>query len=105
MYAMRYGTPPVVRSTGGLVDTVDQYEEGRHRGSGFRFELPTAEALFYVIGWACSTFYDRPEDLLKLRQNGMAKDLSWGHSAELYSNLYEWAVEARDWTRAGQVEA
>ena len=95
MYAMRYGSPPIVRSTGGLVDTVDPYVEGLMLGSGFRFELPTADALYYAVGWACSTFYDRPDELHALRQNGMAKDFSWGQSARRYGDLYAWAVDAR----------
>lgn len=96
MYAMRYGTPPVVRSTGGLVDTVDQYEEGLGQGSGFRFEVPSREALYFAMGWACSTFYDRPKDLQMLRRNGMRKDFSWKYSGSAYEKLYEWAVYARN---------
>lgn len=95
MYAMRYGAPPIVRSTGGLVDTVDQYEEGFHRGSGFRFELPTPDALYFTMGWACSTFYDRPDDLKMLRENGMNKDFTWKYSGQAYQNLYQWAIDSR----------
>ncbi len=95
MYAMRYGSLPVVRSTGGLADTVDPYVEGLMLGSGFRFELPTADAFYYAVGWACSTFYDRPDELRSLRHNGMQKDFSWGQSARRYVKLFQWAVDAR----------
>lgn len=95
MYAMRYGTPPVVRTTGGLADTVEQYEEGTGRGTGFRFEAPGADALYYTIGWACSTFYDRPGELHSMRLNGMRRDFSWKQSAQKYEQLYGWAVVGR----------
>ncbi|MDR1789912.1 MAG: glycogen synthase GlgA [Opitutaceae bacterium] len=95
MYAMNYGTPPIVRATGGLADTVEQYAEGKGLGTGFLFGEASARALYYTIGWACSTFYDRPADLAALRANGMRKDFSWNRSAERYEEVYRWAVEAR----------
>jgi starch synthase len=95
MYAMRYGTPPLVRATGGLVDTVENYEEGRGVGTGFVFNDATADALADTIGWACATYYDRPVEFAGLQQRGMAKDFSWRASAQHYAELYGWAVEAR----------
>lgn len=95
MYAMAYGTPPIVRATGGLIDSVDQYLEGEGVGTGFRFEHPTADAFYYTIGWACSTYYDRREDYARLQQNGMRADFSWDVSAQTYENVYGWAVDAR----------
>lgn len=95
MYAMRYGTPPLVRATGGLIDTVEQYVEGKDTGTGFRFNDATAPALYNTIGWACATYYDRPEELLALRQRGMDQDFSWGGRARRYVELYEWAVATR----------
>ncbi|MEM9227741.1 MAG: glycosyltransferase, partial [Verrucomicrobiota bacterium] len=95
MYSMAYGTLPIVRSTGGLVDTVKQYVEGRVRGTGFRFEEASDKALYYAIGWACSTWYDRPEDYRMLQQHAMDLDLSWTQSAQTYRDVYDWAIEAR----------
>lgn len=95
MYAMRYGTPPIVRATGGLVDTVENYEEGRETGTGFVFHDATAGALADTIGWACATYHDRPAEFAGLQQRGMAKDFSWRASAQHYAELYGWAVEAR----------
>lgn len=95
MYSMAYGTLPIVRATGGLSDTVSQYEEGTGKGDGFVFSDATADALYNTIGWACSTWYDRPFDIDSLRRNGMVKDFSWGRSAEKYAKVYKWAVEAR----------
>ncbi|MFI5337880.1 MAG: glycogen synthase, partial [Opitutales bacterium] len=95
MYAMRYGTTPIVRATGGLVDTVWNYEEGRDGGTGFVFQAPTAAALYDTLGWACATYYDRPEEFAGLRTRGMTQDFSWSRSAAKYVEAYQWAIAAR----------
>jgi starch synthase len=95
MYAMRYGTLPVVRATGGLRDTVENFVECEERGTGFVFHHATAAALADTIGWACATYYDRPAEFAGLRQRGMAKDFAWRLSAEQYVNVYRWAITAR----------
>lgn len=95
MYAMRYGTPPIVRATGGLVDTVQNFVEGGARGTGFVFHDATPGALADTIGWACATYYDRPAELAALQQRAMAQDFSWRRSAEKYVELYRDAVSAR----------
>jgi starch synthase len=95
MYSMTYGTPPVARATGGLVDSVIQYNEHSKTGTGFLFDHATEDALYYAMGWACSTYYDRPGDCLLLRVNGMDQDFSWTNSALTYENVYRWAIDAR----------
>jgi starch synthase len=95
MYAMRYGTLPIVRATGGLVDTVQNFEEGQPRGTGFVFHAATAGALADTLGWACATYYDRPREFADLQQRAMAQDFSWRKSAAQYVDLYRWATEAR----------
>lgn len=95
MYAMRYGTLPVVRATGGLVDTVQNYVEGQPVGTGFVFNDATVAALTDTIGWACATYYDRPAELAGLQQRAMAQDFSWRQSATHYVDLYRWAVQSR----------
>ncbi len=95
MYAMAYGTPPLVRSTGGLVDTVDQYVEGSGQGTGFIYDDPTPDALYHTLGWVCSTYYDHPREFRKLQLNGMKKNFSWNRSAALYNDIYRWAVADR----------
>jgi starch synthase len=97
MYAMAYGTLPIVRATGGLIDTVEQYVqgEGEGEGTGFLFEYATPDAFYYTIGWACSTYYDRPKDLAQLRRNGMTRDFSWNISAVVYEDIYGWSIDAR----------
>ncbi len=95
LYAMRYGTLPIVRATGGLVDTVQNYVEGGDAGTGFMFNDASARALADTIGWACATWYDRPAAIAALQQRAMAQDFSWRPSAEKYVELYQWAVAAR----------
>ncbi len=95
MYSMRYGTPPIARATGGLIDTISQYDERTGDGTGFLFNDATAPALYNTVGWACATYYDRPEHMLKLRRAGMARDFSWHQSAKSYVDVYRWAVAAR----------
>ena len=60
MYSLRYGTSPIVRRTGGLADTVENYDEQRNAGTGFCFDDLTVEGLKNTIGWALSTYHDRP---------------------------------------------
>ena len=92
---MAYGTLPVVRSTGGLVDTVEQYQEGKGIGNGFKFDHLDADALYYTMGWACATFYDRKDELKKLQLNAMNQDFSWTIPGKEYEQVYAWAVESR----------
>ena len=95
MYSMIYGTLPIVRSTGGLADTVSQYVEGAGKGEGFRFSDATADALYNTIGWACATWYDRPDDISAMRRNAMTRDFSWKVSSDKYEQVYKWAVGVR----------
>lgn len=95
LYAMRYGTLPIVRATGGLVDTVDQFLEGTGQGTGFKFNDATAPALYNTVGWANATYYDRPDEFRQLRRNGMARDFSWRANASRYVDVYRWAIAAR----------
>jgi starch synthase len=95
MYAMIYGAVPVVRATGGLIDTVQPYNEGRGEGTGFVFQHASVDALYHAIGWACATYYDRPQEFRKLQQNGMRGNYSWDASAAKYEAIYLWAKEAR----------
>lgn len=95
LYAMRYGTLPVARATGGLCDTVEQYDEATQQGTGFLFSEPSGSGLYYTIGWACATYYDKPEVFRRLQVQAMRKDFSWAVSASKYEEVYKWAIDAR----------
>jgi starch synthase len=95
MYSLKYGTLPIVRATGGLDDTVEQYDEQTGGGTGFKFDAATPNALYDTIGWAVSTYYDRPHHMKKLIRNAMSRDFSWSRSVEEYEKLYEKAIAVK----------
>ena len=88
MYSMRYGTVPIVRATGGLDDTVQQFDPGTRQGNGFKFEQYEAGALLDKIREALY-FYGRPQDWATIQRNGMSVDNSWRAAAKKYIALYE----------------
>jgi starch synthase len=92
MYSLKYGTLPIVRATGGLADTVQQYDERTGSGTGFKFDDANPTAIYFAIGWAVSTYFDRKDHMQRLIQNAMAKDFSWEKSAREYERLYERAI-------------
>ena len=87
MYSMRYGTLPIVRATGGLDDTVEDYS-GSGKGTGFKFEKYDAKELMKALLRAIKVFQQQ-EEWKKLMRNGMQKDFSWAHSASKYIALYK----------------
>ncbi|MEN9934561.1 MAG: hypothetical protein RLZZ387_1140 [Chloroflexota bacterium] len=95
IYSLRYGTLPIVRATGGLEDTVQQYDEASGTGTGFKFYEPSANAIYYTVGWAVSTYYDRPHHLRQMIRQAMAQDYSWERSAAAYVELYERALAVK----------
>jgi starch synthase len=88
MYSMRYGTVPVVRATGGLDDTVQQFNPTDGTGTGFKFGPYDAGALLEKIREALY-FYRRPEQWQKIQHNGMLVDNSWAAAAKKYIELYQ----------------
>jgi starch synthase len=87
MYGLRYGTVPVVRSTGGLVDTVEPWDAEARTGTGFRFDNPDGTGLMWAVDRAIAA-YGNPGEWTALVRNGMAKDFSWRRSAERYVETY-----------------
>ena len=92
MYSLKYGTLPIVRATGGLEDSVQQYDEATGSGTGFKFYEPSANAIYYATGWAVSTYFDRKPHLQQMIRAAMAQDFSWERSAKAYERLYERAI-------------
>lgn len=91
MYAMRYGTLPIVRRTGGLTDTVDEASPAdgaaTARGTGFLFDAAEPEALLEATRRAVTMYADKPAWRLAQRQ-AMQQDFSWGRAAEEYGWIY-----------------
>ena len=92
LYSLKYGTLPIVRATGGLNDTVEQYDEATGDGTGFKFFEPTAQAVYDTVGWAVSTYYDRPEHMRRMITAAMRQDFSWERSAAVYEQAYLQAI-------------
>jgi starch synthase len=88
MYSMRYATVPIVRATGGLDDTVQQFNLADGSGNGFKFGPYQAGALLEKIREALY-FYGRPEHWQKIQHNGMLVDNSWEAAAAKYLELYQ----------------
>lgn len=87
MYSLRYGTIPIVRAVGGLVDTVERFDPARGTGTGFVFRDYNVTGLLWAVDEALATFARR-EDWVQLRANAMAADFSWETSARRYVELY-----------------
>jgi len=87
MYSLRYGTVPIVHRTGGLVDTVQQWQPSTGQGNGILFEHHDAAGLRWAIETALSLYRDR-DAWRHLMRNGMAEDFSWDAQARLYEQLY-----------------
>ncbi len=95
IYSLRYGTVPIVRATGGLDDTIENYEPATGRGTGFKFAPYDPAALLACIRAALGAFKVIPA-WQKLQTNSMARDFSWRASAGEYAQLYEVARKARN---------
>ncbi|MCA1564470.1 MAG: glycogen synthase [Acidobacteria bacterium] len=87
MYSMRYGTVPVVRATGGLDDTVENFDRARSTGNGFKFDEYSARAMLGSIYEALFAYADK--DLWRrIQLNGMRADNSWDAAARKYVEVY-----------------
>jgi starch synthase len=94
MYSLRYGTPPIVRRTGGLADTVVDTVPGNPDGNGFVFDAPTAAALSAAIERALMVWSD-PAAWRRVQQAGMRRDFGWDSAAGAYLTLYRAALADR----------
>jgi starch synthase len=93
IYALRYGTLPIVRATGGLNDTVENYNQETGNGTGFKFSEPSGKAIYNTVKWALETYNNRKAHFEKLIINAMEQNFSWDKSAEEYIQLYGRAIE------------
>ena len=94
IYSLKYGTPPVVRATGGLDDTIEEWNPEQGTGTGFKFERLSAEALLAAIDRALLAFQDK-NSWRRLMLNGMAQNYSWEQPAREYAAVYEEAARRR----------
>ena len=92
LMALRYGTIPIVRETGGLKDTVEPYNEYESKGTGFSFVNYNAHEMLNTIRYAEKIYYDRKREWNKMIDRAMAVDFSWQVSANKYQEMYDWLI-------------
>ena len=89
MIAMRYGTIPIVRETGGLKDTVRPYQSWNGEGNGFSFANYNGGDMCHVVCEAIDLYHNNPAAFQVLQNRDMKEDFSWKRSAEEYHAIYE----------------
>ncbi len=94
IYALKYGTVPIVRATGGLSDTVQEYNAHNGTGNGFRFDRYQATSFARAVRRAIHYYRSEPH-WQTIRRNGMDCDYSARGSAEKYLLVFQWALEKR----------
>jgi starch synthase len=87
IYSLKYGTVPVVRATGGLDDTIEEWNAELGTGTGFKFYAYEAKGLLAAVDRAIEAFGDR-EAWQRLMRNGMGKNYSWEQPAREYAAVY-----------------
>jgi starch synthase len=96
IYSLRYGTLPVVRATGGLNDTVENYNPDTGEGTGFKFQEASCKAIYNTLNWVIDTYLNRKEHIAGMIQRAMIMDFSWESSAAEYVSLYVKALQNRE---------
>ncbi|MGN0574718.1 MAG: glycogen synthase GlgA [Ruminococcus sp.] len=92
LIALRYGTVPIVRETGGLKDTVEPYNVFSGTGTGFSFANYNGDEMLNAINYSKKVYYDDRAEWDKLVKRGMEKDFSWSSSAKQYEGMYNWMI-------------
>jgi starch synthase len=95
MRAMRYGTLPVARRTGGLSDTVRIYNQDSGDGTGFLFDDLSPRSIYDTVGWAVWAWYNRRDHIDSMRLRAMSQDFSWKDPAREYASFFENALDRR----------
>ncbi len=96
LMALRYGTVPLVRETGGLKDTVEPYNEFEHTGTGFCFHNYNAHEMLYMIQYANKIYTQELEEWLGIVERGMKQDYSWQASCRKYAKIYDTVIAEED---------
>jgi starch synthase len=94
LYSLKYGTVPIVRMTGGLADTIENYDPETGQGTGFVFKNYDAKELLNTIKLALR-IYENKSAWIRLMKNGMMKDFSWVASAKKYLDIYQKALQKK----------
>jgi starch synthase len=90
-YAMRYGSLPIARKTGGLADTIVPFSQGESKSNGFLFSNPTNQDLWSAIQQALKVYANKRK-FTQMRKNAISRKCGWDHAAEQYIQTYQWAL-------------
>ena len=88
IYSMAYGTLPIVRSVGGLKDSVNDYDQDPEIATGFAFEEPTPQALLAVLHRSLLLYAQNPAEIKRVQLYAMQQDFSWEDAAKEYLTMY-----------------
>lgn len=93
MYSMLYGTLPIARNTGGLADTIENYNEKTGEGSGFLLNDLTPQSIYDTTGWAVFAWYNKKNHIQQMKKRVMLNDFTWSKSSKKYELVYQKALE------------
>ncbi len=88
IYSLRYGTLPIVRATGGLDDTIENYDPVHWKGTGFKFDWATHDALYHTVHWAVDTWHNEKAAFTDMQKRAMEARYSWEEAAKGYETVY-----------------
>lgn len=88
IYSLRYGTLPIVRATGGLDDTIENFNPQTKEGHGFKFEFAANDALYHTVKWAVDTWQDDRVSFQAMQQRAMQLRFGWDDAAKAYEAIY-----------------
>lgn len=92
IYSLKYGTLPIVRATGGLNETIENYDQDTGEGTGFKFWEVSSKAIYNTVKWALGTYYYRKLHFSGMVQKAMRQHFSWEDSVKEYISLYQNAL-------------
>lgn len=96
IYSLSYGTLPIVRATGGLDDTIVNFEESNTQSNGFKFHEATNDALYHTVYWAIDTYYSNPKAFEKMKKHSMKEHFGWDDAAREYIEVYKYALKKKE---------
>ena len=96
IYSMKYGTVPVVHATGGLDDTVEEWDPKKQTGTGFKFTGQNADSFYAALERALNVFQSDKKSWTKIMRNGMAKRYSWKEPAAEYAKVYRQVAQRKN---------
>jgi len=95
IYSLAYGTLPIVRATGGLDDTIVNFDKYHNKGNGFKFYDASKEALYNTVLWAINVYYKDKKAFKNMQSFAMSEHFSWDDSAKEYEKVYRYALEKK----------